>query len=802
LNAIAAPVEAEAKKRGYRPSKDRDERRFLHFLGQLPELLADQERRAKQGPHAPVVCIGPSREADPTKRIVALIARLDEVSARQWGQPGGVNLGSDPVVTALIREGDAALDPLLDCFAKDNRLTRSVHFWRDFTRDRTALAVHEAAYVAIGALLHRSDFEPRATGDNLTNAGPERRKALAEQIRQHRKTHKETPLIDRMFRSLANDKAAPEQWLRAAAVLVEPDNVMYTPSTTVYSGGAVRRPLGPGEKPRLKGEPLRGKKKPSVTELMVKRIGQVKDGGEAARLAMKLLEWDAPATKPLLAGVTTRCRESQSWYRYQELIFERALAGDTGGLDDYVKWVRSVTPEIIGHREAWVYFQLMWNYPNHPGMAEAAEWLFTNNSSPWVPLLRVDKEGRGVCEWGQFLGSPLLAFSGFRKAVLARLLDKSGKGTVHAERDGLSYDLSGIPSSSEGRTYPDPEVPKEGIRGTFRICDFVAWKIGEEIPGAPRCELYWLQERRDAAVAACAEFLRHYGPHVAGHDDLNLPRLNRLATKEQVRKGDAIFSLEDEGKVRVVKLPELPMYAHWVTLKDLPYEKHTVDPKTGKERQTLAYQQDGKVYQAEEVFKEGKWQRYFGFVGAHRVARVPAAEIEFPPPESGGWTEPLEWLRLGDGFDCRLEPTRPKDEVDEDFVPRWPAGSAPVCGLELWNRSGVEREMPDLATGVRPRLYYSPETVSRQGMLVPAAARANAWEELKPLAGATLKMVPHKRLATAERVLACRIDVASWFPVQRGGFYRLVLTSRGGSSEEAREFRFSVAPAEKREKGQ
>jgi hypothetical protein len=29
--------------------------------------------------------------------------------------------------------------------------------------------------------------------------------------------------------------------------------------------------------------------------------------------------------------------------------------------------------------------------------------------------------------------------------------------------------------------------------------------------GAPRCELYWTKEMRDAAVEACAAFLKTYG---------------------------------------------------------------------------------------------------------------------------------------------------------------------------------------------------------------------------------------------------------------------------------------------------
>ena len=68
----------------------------------------------------------------PEKRITWLIDSLEEVDERQWGQPGGISLGRDRRVAALIEIGDPAVPALIDAVEKDGRLTRSVHFWRDF----------------------------------------------------------------------------------------------------------------------------------------------------------------------------------------------------------------------------------------------------------------------------------------------------------------------------------------------------------------------------------------------------------------------------------------------------------------------------------------------------------------------------------------------------------------------------------------------------------------------------------------------------------------------------------------------
>ena len=67
---------AEARKRGYSSEKEQEGERFLDFLGSLPELLADQKRRARTSPHLPVVCVGPGRdrvaERDDLHRLPAL----------------------------------------------------------------------------------------------------------------------------------------------------------------------------------------------------------------------------------------------------------------------------------------------------------------------------------------------------------------------------------------------------------------------------------------------------------------------------------------------------------------------------------------------------------------------------------------------------------------------------------------------------------------------------------------------------------------------------------------------------------
>ncbi len=267
LTTLQKDVETRAKAMGFNyPRRPGDGAEgsapYIHFLDQLPELLADQERRAREPKRPPV----PPQGTDPKKRITALIADLDQVAARQFGQPGGVSLGDSPVVQALVEAGDEAVNPLLEDLETDFRLTRSVHFHRDFHRSRIIMGAHEAAYTALSGILKTSFFGAASTGDNLSARGLQGRKAVADQIRAYWEKNRDVPLIERWYRTLADDVAAPREWLQAAGNIVQHENVSVVPGSTAF-GTAVTTPLPPGARPRLRGEALRAKRDPSVAEL-------------------------------------------------------------------------------------------------------------------------------------------------------------------------------------------------------------------------------------------------------------------------------------------------------------------------------------------------------------------------------------------------------------------------------------------------------------------------------------------------------------------------------------------------------
>ncbi len=311
--------------------------------------------------------------------------------------------------------------------------------------------------------------------------------------------------------------------------------------------------------------------------------------------------------------------------------------------------------------------------------------MFTDPKSPWLPLL-LEAGGSRSSRTHNFFASPLIVAAGFREGMIAALADRSPCGTisraqgrtVELRMNGGVTHMSGVPAAGRQGMTPGTTV-------SFRTCDYIASQLSG-LQGCPQFELFWPEPRRDEAIAACVAYLKRYGhlfvndatPGWAsspGHVTLRMkfPTLDRPATREDVAAGRAIFSLEGEGETRAVKLPDYPQRARWVVLKDKPIE--VCSGNTTR----VEYDADGFVWQAEEVRKGDRWERHYGFVGHHVIARAPAAEVEFtgrggPFAFEGGLSAEF---KLVDAGEKPYELGRP----------------IPV-GLRVVNRLGVPREAP------------------------------------------------------------------------------------------------------------
>jgi hypothetical protein len=789
---------------------------YLNFLDQLPDLLRDQERRARKKPTAKVPA-----DADRARRIAALIDQLDEVAARQWGQPGGVNLAFDPTVQALIKEGDAAVEPLLTCLEEDTRLTRSVHFWRDFSRHRSLLGVHEAAYVALVGILDTSFFGVASTGDNLTSRGLEGRKKVASAIRAYWNRFGALPPEERWYLILSDDRASPGHWMQAAGNIVQPVDVFLTRGSTFGSNLVTIPEREKGERPRLRGEKLRNKKNPSVTELFIRRINILsrsgKPGsewlyrmGDACRLVDYLVDWDPHSALPVLRKQVQRCRDylaregkdSDSFGILGPAIarFTRARlkAGDDRALDDYAEWIQTVGPKSASHSFTKV-LRPMWEHPTHPAIRAAARALFTA-PSPWTRrFLR-------AFNTHELAITPLVGVAGFRDRLLVELTDRRRAGKMTLNEQGIGWpEVEGAYSGGSGvHSRGDPLAPKPGVESIFRVCDFYAWQLSK-LEGAPRCELYWPEKARDQGVAACIAFVKKYGerfqyapairelPDKRSEDQARMlfPVRNRPATAEEVSEGQAIFALAQGKKVRVSRGLRLPIKARWTKYSGAVRFVQTWDSKQNRAVYQAMPDQDGLVWQAEEVEEEGQWQRYYGFVGRHVVAKVPAAEIEFPSPEQG-------WAELSDGIDCWVSQPGREEKGGMVSETRLGVGGPVPIRVRLRNRSGLERTVParflDRDAKGGPGLHAGIELRLRHAK---TAGRDQAWTEVpRTPRGAFAAKSSSKTAEPAEVFAEFSLNLNDWFALTEPGAYRFQLIFGRGDHRfaqgESREISFSL----------
>ncbi len=88
-----------------------------------------------------------------------MIGDFDQISGAPDVLVGRHNLSDDLVVRAVVREGDEAVAPLLECLERDDRLTRNVY--RDERRPNRNSYIQgddEAAYAAVCSILGTRQF--------------------------------------------------------------------------------------------------------------------------------------------------------------------------------------------------------------------------------------------------------------------------------------------------------------------------------------------------------------------------------------------------------------------------------------------------------------------------------------------------------------------------------------------------------------------------------------------------------------------------------------------------------------------
>ena len=787
---------------------------------QMPILVAETQRRIDAPPRVPALDFGQS-VAEP-ERIAALIHDLEQVRVRQWMTPGQTDVLDDAVVQALVKEGDAAVPALLRCLVEDQRLTRSRFTGGGWTNESgPIIPVYEAAYTALFRLLdvkfllfaHDSGKETWRNGREPRDLAPEDRRVLAAKLEAAWQAKRGVDPLEHAYHTLRDDAAGEKAWLQAVDTIVQPTNGQFTeyllvpPAVGGYEGYVSDKPFTPG------GESLRSRADPSVSELMIRRFGQLSEGDESSwglqrtdrpgKFLLALAAWDGKAHlrdlrrlqgelqarfRHLAATPPARKGQGQNLFEQAQVLvrlFEaRVDLGDVAALADYADFLEPLTPRMLGTTYAGTteLFRLMWRHPDVPAIVRAADKMF-GAGSPWVPLVQKDTH-----DLNSLIHSRLVSVPAFERELLRGLGDTSEAGQVVLGEDGHLND-------GTSRLYAlDPLAPPKGTKAAYRLCDRYAHALSE-MDGFPRCELYWPQAERDRAVEASRAFLVRYADHFRYQENedknrdhftypgpsIRFPALDHPATEEDVRAGRAIFSLPPPA--RVCRLSSLPLTAERPGNKADPSGGVTVGAD-GTSRPAVSYNSRGAIWQAEETLVDGQWERYFGFVGRYQLEKVPAAEVEFPLGHEAGNVTP----QISGALVIVLP--RPSGGVLFGYSMRnfLPLGERASIQVQVENHTGFEQTVPStlmlpagaakgsLPAGIRLILSYSEKLPERTQRFADPPFDYGTWREVPPRedvrAVSSEALGPVLLPGEYGRVIM-DIDLRDYFDLSRPGSYRL-----------------------------
>ena len=473
LSAFVKAAEAKAEELGFSrpdPGYGREGPGSYVPVDQLDELLADQERRAAMPPRTPI----PGRGTDPRTRVATLIRDLDQIHVDQMSVPGSAYPGNHDYVRLLIEEGEPAVEPLLDALETDTRLTRSASEQRGGWGYSHVHKVYEAELSALNGLIPTAARKYQ----DLRSKMPASRKELARALRSDWAQVRGVPEADRWFRILADDRAEPGRWLEAAGWM--------TQGADQSPWG--RKPHKPGDVVPMKGEALRARRNPSVTELMVKRAKSMlaasrtsgRDLFQACAMGLALRTWDEPVAPPILKDLVHACREQFAnepnkegrtdvpVAAFGDFVVYLAKLGDRDALDEYASFLAEATPRRLEY-EMNQAFEPMWLYPAHPSIEAAARTLFADPKSPWIAAFRqlgpYASAGRG--DAGSLLISPMIRVPAFREAIAGLLADRTELGTIARgeQPNTYTFTMKASPGSSGNfgeSSPPDPDAPGVG----------------------------------------------------------------------------------------------------------------------------------------------------------------------------------------------------------------------------------------------------------------------------------------------------------------------------------------------------
>lgn len=460
------------------------------------QIMADIERRSKLKKAQPD--LEAIAKLEPEKRIAALIGTLDEVDARQMGQPGGIEWTGAAIIRALVREGEAAVPGLLDAIGNDKRLTRAVGFARDFSPRRTIGTVKTAATRALLTIW--------PSAQSFVDEQQELK--LGELRKQWEKVAGLSP-PERWLLVLSDDSVKPTAWLAAALALTSTQDPR-TPNV-------------------MAGEPLRKSQGREISELLRRRTRQMTDVeqvnssfdlfafSDGLRASLCLGRWEPSAALPTMKVACHDALRLLKSFKQEDLadrfilpwfgslVVRRMKLGDATAIDDQREVAQSV-PFDGSSKEL---FRPVWTFRDSVEVDAFARELYVKLTA------RMRSQDARIANGAvryvkDLIHSPLVKSAEFREFLARSTELRESGGWVWLElyqgNRYLRYEgLAG--ASGSGGPVPGPFDRFNLERSPISIGDDIA-SAASTYEAAPNCSFVLKRALLDAAKAELRKWLR------------------------------------------------------------------------------------------------------------------------------------------------------------------------------------------------------------------------------------------------------------------------------------------------------
>jgi hypothetical protein len=451
------------------------------------------------------------------QRLHALIEALDTVGQKQ---PDGLSGGpaKDPVVVALLREGDAAIPALIEAVYSDKRMSQTILQMDSMGAVAVVLPVRLVAWNLLKLIWPPSSTFEVFDRNSLTAFGP----PAIEVLKEKWALHSSVDAVARWLLVLRDDHARDEGWVAAANGLVGPagrfeSNLVYYDDTK--------------ESPKAPGSELSPAEKSEASRLMKLRVEQMLSRApsdalppspipDALSICESLYELDRVGSLISLRQVcdqilrrgfnTDTASDDSEMKDLLNVITERSVAGDGAAATDYSRFfayldrhhklgpLSSLDPFRMCPRDAGI---------QSVGRTRLRVWR-SDLSSKNSTLARTALKGM----LPGYDRMRLIYDATFRRALILGLRNPTPIGSLHID------DMAGLRVC----TYRGLVLASQGVN--INTDEFTEWKIGKSRPVGvcenlalqisddwgrflPRYNLLWSDKKRAAARAALIKWL-------------------------------------------------------------------------------------------------------------------------------------------------------------------------------------------------------------------------------------------------------------------------------------------------------